>query len=570
MIETIKKITVPALLLLLALSGCQDSGYLKSDIFTADSPLQTQQIRLQESIPADLIYGAVISQDADKAEKLVSSLSHKDLYELVAVIAPTTYSLPDANIFTYDSAGALAEIDTEAIQNLTCCRTIKNLGAVTKDSSWNGALLPMLKKQFPKAKFVLLSVNDKLTQAQESDAATLLKTSLPPYSIVLAQADFETSINQNIRAFRNEFINDTLLTLNDESFDRLPMKTGGNEKPLTILARYLEAKQTEKFIAVDRSGGGLQVAYQKGAPQPKNHIFLVGFGDIMLGRYVRTLMDKNGLDYPFKNLDTGYLNTNDILLGNLEGPVAEKAIRTTKGIAFRFMPDVAPLLKKYGFDVLGLANNHALDMGAAGYDDSLKFLRENGIMPFGDPREINDNSVAKLEVDGQKIAFLGLEEVTYKIDDDKAVRKIKDLTAEGYKVIPFPHWGVEYTHKPNARQTDLAHKFIDAGAIAVIGHHPHVVQMFETYKGRPIFYSLGNAVFDQYWSADTQVGLSIAMIIEDTRTEIFLVPLKIPQSRPEIMNEDDAKKFLEEFAGYGIYADNDKNALLEGRIILTP
>jgi poly-gamma-glutamate synthesis protein (capsule biosynthesis protein) len=292
----------------------------------------------------------------------------------------------------------------------------------------------------------------------------------------------------------------------------------------------------------------------------------VGFGDVMLGRFVRNLMDANGLDYPFKKMSAEYLKSNDILLANLEGPIAQKAVKTTKAIAFRFMPDTAALLKKYYFDVLDLANNHMYDMGTQGYKDTKNALAEQGIAYFGDTKGIDSDSATKVEIRGQKIAFFGLEEVTNKIDDAKAVEEISQLTGEGYKVIPVVHWGVEYTHKPNDRQKELAHKFIDAGAIMVIGHHPHVVQAFEDYKGHPIFYSLGNAVFDQYFSADTQEGLSIGAIINDDSIGIFLFPLKIVNSQMILMNQEQRKSFLERFVTYGDYEDKIKNELLAGRL----
>lgn len=582
-----RRIAVLGILITLGLSGCQESGTLNDNIFAPGgmpsgsgsiavappvlTPLaETPAVVLRESIPQDFVYGAIISGNAEDADQFIASIPHKDQYDLITVLAPTSYSDPEANIYTYDSAGVIGEkgivLDAEVLQNLTCCRMVESLGKIGQASSWNDGLLPMLKHQFPKTSFAVISVNGKLSDEEAEKAASLLKTSLPRKSLLLVKTAFNHSADANIRAFQDEFANDVLLDFNLQEFNSLPVE---NSAALNVFGRYMRLNGAEKMETISRTGGNFQVAYEKGSAQIKRRIFLVSFGDIMLGRYVRTLMDKNGLDYPFEKLDPGYLKVNDLLLGNLEGPIAEKAISTTKGIAFRFMPDVAALLKKYGFDVLGQANNHTTDMGSAGYDDTLRFLTEAGIVPFGDPREINGNSVAKIEVDGQKIAFLGLEEVTYDIDDDKAVETIKNLTNEGYKVIPFPHWGIEYTHKPNARQVDLAHKFIDAGAVAVIGHHPHVVQAYETYNGRPIFYSLGNAVFDQYWSADTQVGLSIAMIIEDNRTEIFFVPLNIPRSQPEIMGQEDAKKFLEEYAGYGQSPDTEKTALKEGHLVNT-
>jgi poly-gamma-glutamate synthesis protein (capsule biosynthesis protein) len=97
-----------------------------------------------------------------------------------------------------------------------------------------------------------------------------------------------------------------------------------------------------------------------------------------------------------------------------------------------------------------------------------------------------------------------------------------------------------------------------------------VVQAFEEYNGHPIFYSLGNAVFDQYFSADTQEGLSIGAIISNDSIRVFLFPLKIKNSQMILMNEDERKKFLERFVTYGEYGDDMKNSLLAGSVTLAP
>ncbi|HRY91057.1 MAG TPA: CapA family protein, partial [Candidatus Gracilibacteria bacterium] len=231
-----------------------------------------------------------------------------------------------------------------------------------------------------------------------------------------------------------------------------------------------------------------------------------------------------------------------------------------------------PLLKKHYFYIVSLANNHAYDMGFQGYKDSKELLNAGGMLPFGDARGLNDDSVAKVMVRGKKIAFIGLEEVVYKIDDDAAVKKIKELK-EGYLVIPFVHMGTEYVHKPISRQKELYHKLIDAGAAMVIGHHPHVVEGYEKYNGRLIFYSLGNAVFDQDWSYDTQEGLSIALMIEggavgneNPRVNVWLMPIRIDKSSMRLMNADERKTFFDKYAEWSDVSGQEKESVLSGMI----
>jgi poly-gamma-glutamate synthesis protein (capsule biosynthesis protein) len=279
-------------------------------------------------------------------------------------------------------------------------------------------------------------------------------------------------------------------------------------------------------------------------------------------------MDRYGQDYPFQNMDNAYLQTNDLLIANLEGPVAQKAISTTKSIAFRFLPDIVPLLKKYHFDTFSIANNHALDMGAQGLTDTYQLLQEGGLTPFGHPRDLSDRSVAFHTVNGRKIALLGLNHTDFKLDKVAVVNRISELRAGGYDVIPFIHWGVEYKHTPSTEQVELAHAFVDAGATAVVGMHPHVVQSVEIYNKAPIFYSLGNAVFDQYFSQDTQEGLSFTMRLEPEELHIYLSPIKIEQSQFRLMYPQERAQFLQKLSDWWRYDQETKDQIVKGEIVI--
>jgi len=312
-----------------------------------------------------------------------------------------------------------------------------------------------------------------------------------------------------------------------------------------------------------------QIKYlAEGYPTPTGNLNLTFFGDLMLGRQVRDLMNQFGLDYPFENMDAGYLQMNDLLVANLEGPVAEKAVKTTKAIAFRFLPDIVPLLKKHFFDALSAANNHAFDMGAQGLADTYQLLPAGGLNSFGHPRDLNQNSTALYTINGQKIALLGLNNTDFKLDKAAVVAKISELKADGYKVIPFIHWGTEYKHTPSTEQVDLAHAFVDAGATAIVGMHPHVVESIEIYNNTPIFYSLGNAIFDQYFSRDTQEGLSFTMRLTAQQLQIYLSPIKIERSQFRLMVPEERSQFLTKLADWWRYDQITKDEILKGKIVI--
>lgn len=362
--------------------------------------------------------------------------------------------------------------------------------------------------------------------------------------------------------YKNTFANLTKASLNNLAFTN----------PEAAKATYQFAKDNNSLKALptlEDETHEYQIKYiAEGYPTSTNIATLTFFGDIMLGRYVRTLMDRNSMDYPFDKMDNSYLQMNDLLTANLEGPVAKNAIQTSKAIAFRFLPDIVPLLNKYHFDAVSVANNHAYDMGQQGLDDTYRLLPEGGKSVFGHPRDISDISISKLAVNGRKIALIGLNDTDFKLKKEETLQKIKGLTDEQYDVIPFIHWGVEYKHTPTEGQITLAHDFVDAGAVAVIGMHPHVVQSVEIYNDTPIFYSLGNAIFDQYFSEDVKEGLSVTMKISEDEMQIVLVPIRIEQSKFRLMTPEEREAFLGRLVGWWRYDQKIKDEILKGKIVI--
>ncbi len=259
------------------------------------------------------------------------------------------------------------------------------------------------------------------------------------------------------------------------------------------------------------------------APDSVKMIFA---GDIMLDRGVKNSVVKNlGGDYAklFENL--GMLKNFDIVFANLEGPASDKGRDKRNLYSFRMDPQVIDVLKDAGINIVSVVNNHIGDWGIDAYIDSLKRLKETGILYTGGG---NNKEEAKMptiiEKHGMKIGFLGFSDVgpnDMKADEDKAGillannsrfdEIIKNASKQvDYLIVSF-HWGDEYKTRHNQRQKYLAHKAIDAGAKIVIGHHPHVIQDTEVYKNSYIAYSLGNFIFDQSWSEPTMQGMLLEM-----------------------------------------------------------
>lgn len=263
-------------------------------------------------------------------------------------------------------------------------------------------------------------------------------------------------------------------------------------------------------------------------PKP-NPVTITIVGDMMFDRYVRKLMDTYGEGYPFAKI---HLDA-DIVIGNLEGTITEnQSIAKKDVLRFTFDPKVADLLKKNNFTAVSLANNHSRDFGYTGYTDTIKFLNEAGIGYFGDWENYDNLSYIK-EIKGKRIEFIGFHEFSY-INFDRVLTTIASSTAD--LTIVFPHWGVEYEKEPSTLQKTLARKFIDAGADAVIGAHPHVTQTIEWYKEKPIVYSMGNFIFDQYADTDTKKGTLVKITLDDTPHYQF-IDVYAEKSQPTVISQ---------------------------------
>jgi poly-gamma-glutamate synthesis protein (capsule biosynthesis protein) len=178
---------------------------------------------------------------------------------------------------------------------------------------------------------------------------------------------------------------------------------------------------------------------------------------------------------------------------NLEGPITEAPTNTTKPVSFSF--DEEPtlgLLRSMNVDIAGLANNHMDDAGEQGKQDTLDALKRGTITAAGFPE-----SCSIVPIVNGTMGVCSMADLNGLLDIDRAQEAIRDATRTTDFVIASVHWGQEYAAQPSDRQRDVAKAFVAAGADAVIGHGPHVRQPMELVDGKPVFYSIGNFLFDQ-------------------------------------------------------------------------
>ncbi len=191
----------------------------------------------------------------------------------------------------------------------------------------------------------------------------------------------------------------------------------------------------------------------------------------------------------------------DLVLANLESPLTDAPVQTQSDYVLCAPPENAAWLGEWGLDVLTLANNHILDCGPAGRDETIAVLQEQGLTPVG-PGMIPVN----FEINGSRLSILALDDVSAPLDISQAVEIVQAEHQAGNIVIISIHWGMEYQGGASNRQKEIASRLAEAGATVIWGHHPHVLQESAWLDdGKTlVLYSLGNALFDQYGLDDTR------------------------------------------------------------------
>ena len=287
-------------------------------------------------------------------------------------------------------------------------------------------------------------------------------------------------------------------------------------------------------------------------PALADGITVTAVGDIMLAGQAGPTVAARGWGHPFGGT-IAELRKGEILVGNLEAPLTGGGTEFTgKKFRFRTRPEAAAALRRAGFDVLTLANNHIMDFGAEGLADTLTALGREGIGHSGAGADLAAaRREALVEVKGRLVAFLAYS-LTYPdaffaaagrpgTAQGLAGRVAEDITrarAKGAYVVVSFHWGAELAEFPKPYQQRAAHAAIDAGADLILGHHPHVLQGIERYRGKTIVYSLGNFVFGSM-SRSADRSMIVRVTLDPAGQTVEVVPLNVLNGevrfRPEVL-----------------------------------
>ena len=197
-----------------------------------------------------------------------------------------------------------------------------------------------------------------------------------------------------------------------------------------------------------------------------------------------------GADYFLQNVKDIF-STDDLTIANFEGTLTDSDEREDKTFAFKAPASYASILTGGSVEAVNTANNHSHDYGEQSFDDTLAALDDAGIVHFG------YDETAVMDVKGIKVGLVGIYELYDHLEREQQLKdNIAKVKADGAQlIVVIFHWGNETETVPDSSQTTLGRIAIDEGADLVCGHHPHVLQGIETYKGRNIVYSLGNFCF---------------------------------------------------------------------------
>jgi poly-gamma-glutamate capsule biosynthesis protein CapA/YwtB (metallophosphatase superfamily) len=302
------------------------------------------------------------------------------------------------------------------------------------------------------------------------------------------------------------------------------------------------------------------------SPTPVPNISLAFTGVIVPARCVQAAIDERGdADYIYEDV-RHILRKANITVGTLNATLTDFPPRTGCVITYVLVGGSinAGAMSRAGFDVMSVATNHIKNCGIGtcgdqAFYDTLENLRKAGIEPVGAGAN-HDEAMQPVVLDVKGVRFgivsLGqIEPMAFATSDQPGIAELTDdnlrtAITEARNVsdvvIAMPHWGPEYSPKPNHYQLHFARVAVEAGVDLVVGNHTHVVQAYQEIEGVPVFYGLGNFVFDQVWSRETQQGVILVIHFEGTRYSGHeFIPTHVDgDGRVRLANEAEAEEIL--------------------------
>jgi len=539
--------------ILILLSFC--IGYFGIATFFNSQPHDTPDKNI------DVVVGGIVPHHlvADEIIKKLFSTIGSQNPKTIILISPDHWGVAKSNLITTkknDFGGVLVDASFRGKLINEFPLNIEFDDELLSHEHGITGLVPYIKKLSPQTKIIPIAVS-AITSEITLDRISQFFSKTDDDVVIVASSDFSHYL-PSIAADLHDSTSIAVISAFDRSnFRNLEVDCW---QCLYIVSSVSELKNAKNSELIGNSNSAKLSTSENMAPETTSYVSLVfrksrqsnidstatilSVGDIMLGRYVETFINSAGENYPFEKIRQ-FLRGIDIVSGNLEGAIIKDHKQTPDfSTKFSFSPRTAKILRLNNFNLVFLANNHTFDYGENGLAETNGFLKQFEIVASGHPSKIGETYVAIKDVRGQKIAFTSFNFTGPYPKEQEAYELVKNFKEKNNFVVVNIHWGEEYALKANDFQKIIAHNLIDSGADLIIGHHPHVVQEIEQYKNKIIFYSLGNFIFDQYFSKYTKEGLTIGTTLNDQEVIYQLFPIDIMQSQPSLMTGARAQEWL--------------------------
>lgn len=496
----------------------------------------------------------------------------------VVIIGPNHFEVGKGSIVTadgrYDTPYGQAHIDEELSQSLLQSPLLALDRAPFVREHSISAEVAFIKKTWPHATIVPIILKSDVTQEQATELGKLLATKLTNDALVLASVDFSHYLPELAADFHDQTSEAAITTFDLGRVMKLEIDSPAS---IVSLLTYLRERGAEKIVYREHTNSAsftghpefpettshFFLAFASGARSQETAISALFMGDAIFGRTIedRFTKDRGTMLDALAGTEDRFLYGSDISFLNLEGPITQQKPTRKTPISFAFHRSIAlPLLKRLRVNIVSIANNHALDAGQQGIDDTLEALKDLSIGVVGSPSQ----PCFRTTIADATLSLCGFDDTNRRMDEAAAMKILQEERRNVDRLIVSIHWGIEGRSQHTPRQTEIARHCIDAGADAVIGHHPHVVQPMEVYKGVPIFYSLGNLLFDQE-DPTLSSGLAVGLVFRAKETMVYLFPLQTTHGAPRLFDWKERQVFSAEYLAF---LDRYRDQKLEGTLII--
>ncbi|MDO8489837.1 MAG: AmmeMemoRadiSam system protein B [bacterium] len=515
------------------------------------------------TIPQASITGIIVPHHLLAADVIAKTFAtaRNGAYDTVIVMSPDHFYSGKTNISVAEEDFSTVFGALSTNRQIVSAITNNNPNALTQEFFYRehgiGGITPFVKHYFPNVSIVAITLKTGMPVVALDDLIVRLKPFVNERTLIVQSTDFSHYLPASEAAQKDEETMQVIAKGEPKDYFTLKEPAHIDSRAAAYVQWSLQQQvygaRPEIFIHknsqdytkefIESTTSYIAQIFRRNVDHQNSLLFV---GDIMLGRSVETLMDRHGRSYPFDDIVATF-KTYGTVVGNLEGPILDPHVQTKDyGMSFSFDKSVAKMLRESGVTHVSLGNNHTANGGQHGLDQTRKFLSAADVASFGDPNHISQTD--SITYDSKTDTLLFSIHATTVMPSVDAIRSLIDATKkehDGALVAALVHWGKEYSPEAVPFQKKLGHLLGDAGADYVIGTHPHVIEPVELYHGKPIFYSLGNFIFDQYFSKETQEGLMIEVVPSEKTVDYRIIPVTIDRSKPRIMDAKSAQAVLD-------------------------